>query len=348
MEDSKTTVLITGMAGFIGYHLAKKLESEGMLVYGIDNLNSYYPVQLKKDRLKDLGIPTSETTDWVSNPKASIFFKRMDLCEAQDVKALFTNNHFDTVVHLAAQPGVRLSISQPDLYFNGNIVATYNLLEAVKDKKGINLIMGSSSSVYGKQEKTPYSETDQTDSPVSLYAATKKCVEVLSHYYATQFKFNITLLRFFTVYGPWGRPDMAVYGFFSKIDKGEPIRIFNEGNLMRDFTYIDDIVLNISMLIQKGSLDSDDLFSIYNLGNESPIQLSDFIRLIEQICEKTATKEYLPMQDGDVYQTFADSTKIKQALKHNFHTPLETGLRQFYKWYMEYHKPVTKINSLSQ
>ncbi|MBO6518066.1 MAG: NAD-dependent epimerase/dehydratase family protein [Bacteroidia bacterium] len=348
MVDSRKKVLITGIAGFIGFHLAKKLVEEGMLVYGVDNINNYYPISLKEDRLIALGFKNEEASNkWLINRDETIYFQKMDLCDVEKTEELFSQHQFDVVVHLAAQPGVRLSISRPDLYFNGNIVATYNLFEVLKHHTNTRLIIGSSSSVYGKQEKTPYSETDQTDSPVSLYAATKKCVEVLAHYYAHQFGLSTTLLRFFTVYGPWGRPDMAVYGFFSKIDNGETIQVFNNGDLMRDFTYIDDIVLNIAMLIQQNNT-SDNPFAIYNLGNESPVLLSEFISLIEKIVGKTAVKEYLPMQDGDVFKTFADSSKVKAVLQHNFHTPLEVGLRKFYEWYVAYHKPTTKINSLSQ
>lgn len=344
MADSKPNVLITGIAGFIGFHLANRLVADGFQVYGVDNLNNYYSVDLKRDRLKALGISGDlPENQWLSNTDNSIRYKRMDLTDAEKTTALLSETKFETVVHLAAQPGVRLSISRPDLYFNANLVATYNLLEAAKEQKGIHLIIGSSSSVYGKQEKTPYSEDDKTDFPVSLYAATKKCVEVFAHYYSTQYQIKTTLLRFFTVYGPWGRPDMAVYGFFSKVLNDEPISLYNNGNLMRDFTYIDDIVLNISMLAQQNNSSKEQLYSIYNLGNESPTQLLEFVETIERITGKQAHKTYLPMQDGDVFQTYADSSKIKKEFNHEFHTPLETGLKKFYDWYIAYHQPVSEI-----
>ena len=346
MADYKGTILVTGMAGFIGYHLAKSLVDQGYRVYGVDNLNDYYSVDLKTDRLRDLGISGdfSENGSWFSNQTAQIHFKRLDLTDLEALKALFSEITFSAVVHLAAQPGVRLSISRPDLYLSANIIASYNLFEAAKNHPQVKLLVASSSSVYGKQEKTPYEESDQTDFPVSLYAATKKSVEVIGHYYAVQYDLDITMLRFFTVYGPWGRPDMAVYGFFDKIVNGEEISVYNHGNLQRDFTYIDDVIKVLGALVDEKTRETDAQggYQIFNIGNETPILLDKFIQLIEETTGKSARRVNLPMQDGDVYQTFSSSDKIKSALSLSFHTPLATGLRKFYQWYQQYHAESSK------
>jgi UDP-glucuronate 4-epimerase len=347
MVDSKPNVLITGIAGFIGYHLAKKLSHIGYNVYGIDNLNDYYTVQLKLDRLKDLGIGPGEGNNvWTSNENNSIHFRKADLAIESDSKNIFSENVFDAVVHLAAQPGVRKSITHPDIYFKSNLTATFNLLEQVKSTPDTRLLMASSSSVYGHSENTPYEEDHNTDKPVSLYAATKKSTEILAHYYAHQYKIDTSLLRFFTVYGPWGRPDMAVYGFFNKIMNDEVIKVFNNGELRRDFTYIDDIVDNLALLLnhrlETSSEKEDFSYEIYNIGNQSPVKLMDFISLIEEITNKTAQKELLPMQPGDVFETYADSSKIKKLLNFDYNTPLKNGLTSFYEWYMNYHGQKTK------
>lgn len=345
MADSKGNVLVTGIAGFIGYHLARKLAEEGYTVFGVDNLNDYYSVDLKKDRLRDLGFSGDlNTTDWVSSGTANIRYRYLDLTDLDSTRSVFDEHEFNFVVHLAAQPGVRLSISRPDLYINANIIASYNLFEAIKHYPQTKLLVASSSSVYGKQEKTPYSETDQTDQPASLYAATKKSVEIIGHYYAAQYNLNISMLRLFTVYGPWGRPDMAVYGFFSRILNNEPISVYNHGNLRRDFTYVGDVVEVLARLLSKKSEEtsSEGVFDIFNIGNESPILLDNFIGLIEKITEKKAERINLPMQDGDVYQTYADSNRVKSKLDITFHTPLEEGLRKFYRWYQDYHAKSSK------
>ena len=347
MADSKPKVLITGVAGFIGYHLAKKLGATGYDVYGIDNLNDYYTVRLKLDRLNDLGLGNDvELNDWETNADNSIHFRKADLSDTVDAKKVFDTTQFDAVVHLAAQPGVRMSITHPELYFKSNLTATFNLLEQVKMQPNTKLLMASSSSVYGHSQHTPYTEDQKTDEPVSLYAATKKSTEILAHYYAHQYKIDTSLLRFFTVYGPWGRPDMAVYGFFNKIMKGEEIKVFNNGDLRRDFTYIDDIVDNLALLVRNrletSTSTNETQYEVYNIGNQSPVKLLDFISLIEKITGKEAKKVNLPMQPGDVYETYADSSKIKKLLNFEYATPLESGLSAFFEWYKTYHRIETK------
>lgn len=343
MADSKPNILITGMAGFIGFHLAKKLAKSGYSVYGIDNLNSYYPVTLKMDRLKNLGITDYDnSTDWTKSETEEIYFQYVDLGNRSRLSEVFHSVNFDAVVHLAAQPGVRLSITQPDLYMNANIIGTYNLLEVAKSKPDTKLILASSSSVYGVSEDTPYKESQNTDAPVSLYAATKKSTEIIAHYYAHQYKMDTTMLRFFTVYGPWGRPDMAVYGFFQKIVNNQPISVYNNGELKRDFTYIDDIVESIEALIKSKLTNShseeDKYFHIFNIGNQEPVKLLDFISLIEMISGKTANKVMLPMQPGDVFETYSDSSNIQNELQIAFNTPLKEGLTKFYGWFENYHQ----------
>ncbi len=347
MADSKQRILITGMAGFIGYHLAKKLGREGFDVYGVDSINDYYSTKLKKDRLLDLGVAVGPTDiGWISNPNKNIHFLQADLSKSDECARVFEGDHYDALVHLAAQPGVRKSISHPAIYFQSNLVATYNLLEQLKDSPQTALLMASSSSVYGHSSDTPYTESQQTDAPVSLYAATKKSTEIIAHYYAHQYKIDTSMLRFFTVYGPWGRPDMAVYGFFDKIMNGEEIKVFNQGDLKRDFTYISDIVDNLHLLLlnrlNKTKEDTTTSYEIYNIGNQSPVKLLDFISLIEKIANKKAKKAFLPMQPGDVYETYADSNKLKQLLHFDYNTPLEKGLTKFYEWYKTYHTINTK------
>lgn len=346
MADSKPKVLITGMAGFIGFHLANKLSQSGYEVFGVDNINDYYSIQLKQDRLKKLGIQSQPTSNWTSNQSNNIHFRKLDLANPNDAAAVFSDQVYDVVVHLAAQPGVRKSITHPELYFTSNLTATFNLLEQLKLTPTTKLLMASSSSVYGHSDNTPYTEDQKTDAPVSLYAATKKSTEVIAHYYAHQYNIDTSLLRFFTVYGPWGRPDMAVYGFFNKIMKDETIKVFNHGDLRRDFTYIDDIVDNIALLVEhrlKNHKSENRIsYEVYNIGNQSPVKLVDFISLIEKITGKEAQKEFLPMQPGDVYETYADSSKIKKLLNFEYNTPLVKGLTTFFEWYKSYHKTETK------
>ena len=349
MADSKPAILITGVAGFIGFHLAENLIAEGFKVFGVDNVNNYYNTKLKYDRLQQLGFDSSkDSSNWISNADRTAEFIKADLADTNSCAEVFNHKTYDAVVHLAAQPGVRMSITHPELYFQGNLVATFNLLEQIKNTPSTKLLMASSSSVYGHSSDTPYVEDQQTDKPVSLYAATKKSTEIISHYYAHQYKIDTSLLRFFTVYGPWGRPDMAVYGFFDKIINNEEIKVFNNGDLRRDFTFISDVVDNLKKLINNRleveHSTSETRYEIYNIGNQSPVKLLDFISLIEKITEREAKKEYLPMQPGDVYETYANSDKIKKLLNFEYNTPLEKGLSAFYNWYVQYHQ--IKTNSL--
>ena len=332
-------ILITGVAGFIGYHLAKALISNGQEVFGIDNLNTYYDVQLKLDRLADLGIDTRGTgflqQELSTNNSGSLSFLQLDLCDEERLIELFTNEQFDIVVNLAAQAGVRYSIKNPKAYINANIVGFTNLLEACRENPVKHLIFASSSSVYGNQQKVPFSETDPVDHPVSLYAATKKSNELMAHTYHHLYDIPITGLRFFTVYGPWGRPDMAPFLFTQAILNDQPIKVFNHGDLLRDFTYIDDIIAGVLSIVRM-QVDRDH-FEVYNIGNNKPEKLLTFIRLLEKHLEKESIKEMYPMQEGDVYQTFADTQKLNLATGYKPQIPIETGLKKFVEWYLNYY-----------
>ncbi|PWM79674.1 MAG: NAD-dependent epimerase [Phascolarctobacterium sp.] len=321
----KKRIFITGCAGFIGYHLAKKLLSEDCKVIGIDNLNNYYDVNLKKDRLKKL--------DEFHNFE----FIEGDIAYENVINDIFKKFKFDIVVNLAAQAGVRYSIENPRSYINSNIVGFFNILEACRYNPVKHLVFASSSSVYGNQEKTPFAVTDNVDRPISLYAATKKSDELMAFTYAHLYKIPVTGLRFFTVYGPWGRPDMAYFSFTNKIYADEPIKIFNNGDMLRDFTYIDDIVHGIELLINKAPK-GEDPYKIYNIGNNKPIKLLYFIETLEKCIGKTAKKEYLPMQPGDVYQTFADISDIENDFGFKPETSIEEGLKNFADWYKHYYQ----------
>lgn len=321
----KKRVLITGIAGFIGFSLAKQLrDNTDYEIVGIDNLNNYYDVNLKKNRLSQLG---------------DIDFKQMDISDKPAISELFRDQQFDIVVNLAAQAGVRYSIDHPDVYLSSNIIGFFNILEACRTHKPAHLIYASSSSVYGNQPKTPFSETDDVSMPISLYAATKKSDELMAYTYSHLYNLRITGLRFFTVYGPWGRPDMAYYKFADAISKGETIPVFNNGDLMRDFTFIDDIVSGVIKVIEsdKGpTVDPGSTHKIYNIGNNSPVKLLDFIQVIEKALGKTSQKKFLPMQLGDVYQTFADISEIKRDFGFAPTTPIAQGIEKFIDWYQQY------------
>ena len=339
MADSKPIALITGIAGFIGYHTAKRFAAAGYLVYGVDNLSEYYSIQLKTDRLSDLGISTGfDSETWVSNNDGSINYKYHDLSDKEGTVSLFQELKPQVLIHLAAQPGVRMSITHPDVYMTANITATFNILEGLRAHPSTAALLASSSSVYGLGKEIPYHENQPTNEPVSLYAATKKSTEVIAHYYANQFNLNVLMLRFFTVYGPWGRPDMAVYKFFDRVLNNEQIDIYNYGKLRRDFTYVDDIVesiRNLAIKVTDGTI--SDNYSIVNIGNQEPVELLDFVHLIEEVTGVEAKKQLLPMQPGDVFETYADTTKLDQLTGKTFNTPLKDGLKQFYYWYQAYH-----------
>jgi len=339
-------ILVTGTAGFIGYHLAKKLLMRGDEVVGLDNINDYYDVNLKYARLNELGINKEELKDneLVSSktyPKHR--FIKANLEDSQTINNLFETEKFDAVCNLAAQAGVRYSIENPHAYIQSNIVGFMNILEACRNYGVKNLSYASSSSVYGLNSSQPFKTTDMTDTPVSLYAATKKSNELMAHTYSHLYGIATTGLRFFTVYGPWGRPDMAPMLFASAITEDRAIKVFNHGNMSRDFTYIDDIVdgvikvidaqLNNSTLKIKNST----LHKVYNIGNNSPVQLLDFIKTLETAIGKEATKNFMDMQDGDVVSTYADVSDLINDFGYKPDTSLEVGIERFVKWYREFY-----------
>ncbi|MFJ3367463.1 NAD-dependent epimerase [Pseudomonas sp. NPDC086251] len=331
-------ILVTGVAGFIGYHVTKKLIAQDHIVYGIDNLNDYYDPQLKKDRLSDLQ-QYCEKLEKSENFK----FELMDLVDAPAISSLFKENNFDRVIHLAAQAGVRYSIENPKAYIDSNIVGFLNILESCRAQKTPHLVYASSSSVYGMNSKIPFSTHDKTDNPISLYAATKKSNELMAHSYSHLFDIPTTGLRFFTVYGPWGRPDMAYFSFSKSICVGEPINVFNKGKMERDFTYIDDIVNGIVKVMDKipasqssVNTNSPARYKIYNIGNNNPITLDLFISSIENALGKKAIKNELPMQPGDVPLTYADVDDLIKDVGFKPSTNIETGMATFTDWYLTY------------
>jgi Nucleoside-diphosphate-sugar epimerases len=331
-------ILVTGAAGFIGYYLVKRLLERGDEVVGIDNINEYYDVKLKYCRLKEAGIDQEEITDRKS-VQSSLYphyrFFKIDLTEREEINKLFENERFDIVCNLAAQAGVRYSIDHPFTYIDSNIVGFANILESCRQNKVEHFVYASSSSIYGLNDKTPYSEDDQVDKPVSLYAATKKANELMAHSYSHLYHLPTTGVRFFTVYGPWGRPDMAPYLFMKSIINGNPIKVFNNGNLERDFTYIDDIIDGLEKILDAPSIDQTP-YKIYNIGNSNPVKLMDFIHAIEETTGKNAVKEYMGMQPGDVYRTYADTTHLERDFGYKPDTSIQDGINKFYKWYVEY------------
>ncbi len=333
-------ILVTGTAGFIGFHLANKLVEQGVEVVGIDNLNNYYSSELKMARLAEAGI-TREAENWhrkiASTTKANYSFARMNLEDKEQLHKLFETEKFDLVCNLAAQAGVRYSIENPQAYIDSNIVGFMNILEACRHHKIKHLVYASSSSVYGNSEKMPLSVSDSVDHPISLYAATKKSNELMAHTYSHLFGIPATGLRFFTVYGPWGRPDMAYFLFTKAILSGKPIKVFNQGDLYRDFTYIDDIVEGIIKVLQ-GAPDLTPPYKVHNIGNSSPVKLMDFIETIERALEQKAVKEFHDMQPGDVYKTYADVSALQKDYGYSPDTPLEKGIGEFVKWYKAYHQ----------
>ncbi len=333
-------ILITGAAGFIGSHAVKHYAEKGNQVVGLDNINDYYDVQLKFDRLKESGISQEQIQDhqpFTSSKYPNYRFVKADLTDKAYIDELFQNEHFDVVCNLAAQAGVRYSILNPYAYVNSNILGFLNILEACRFHPVKHLVYASSSSVYGLNEKVPYSETDKTDSPVSLYAATKKSNELMAHSYSKLYNIPTTGMRFFTVYGPWGRPDMAPFLFMDAIIKQKPIKVFNNGNLSRDFTYIDDIIKGLAAVIENKPSDPIP-FKIFNIGNGSPVQLFDFIAAIENATGKNAIKEMTEMQDGDVYQTYADTSALELEVNYKPSTPIREGINNLYEWFINYIK----------
>ena len=319
--------LITGAAGFIGFHLINRLLKRGEKIIGIDNLSPYYDVNLKKSRLNIL------------KENKNFFYKNVDISDFESLKSCFKEDKITLVCHLAAQAGVRYSLENPAEYVNTNLVGHFNILENCKIFGVKNLLYASSSSVYGGNTKIPFSEKDNVDNPVSLYAATKRSDELLSSTYSNLYKMNTIGLRFFTVYGPWGRPDMATWIFTERILNNQPIKVFNKGNMYRDFTYIDDIIEGTMSIYDFLSNTTNKVISdVYNIGNNSPVNLLDFINIIESGLGKTATKTMLPMQLGDVEKTYADITKIQTDFNFKPSTSIKLGVPKFLEWYKKYHK----------
>ena len=345
-------ILVTGSAGFIGFHLVNKLVNDDFEVVGIDNINDYYLTNLKFSRLAEAGI-SDDAANWnrkISSSKYPNYsFVRMNLEDREQIDQLFEKEKFDLVCNLAAQAGVRYSIENPHAYIQSNIVGFANILEACRHNNIQHLVYASSSSVYGNNTKMPLSVDDRVDNPVSLYAATKKSNELMAHTYSHLYGIPTTGLRFFTVYGPWGRPDMAYFSFTKNILEGNSIKVFNHGDLYRDFTYIDDIVDGITKILNKSPNFSSSQegcpkggvvapYKVYNIGNSTPVKLLDFIETIEKALGKEAAKEYHDMQPGDVYKTFADVSALQNDFGYSPNTPLEKGIGEFVKWYKSYYK----------
>lgn len=322
------TILITGGAGFIGYHLSRYLFEYDCKIIGFDNLNDYYEVQLKYDRLKEL------------EGHAGYTFIKGDLADKDALEKIFKENKPDIVVNLGAQAGVRYSIDNPDAYISSNMIGFYNILECCRHYPVEHLVYASSSSVYGANKKVPFSVEDRVDYPVSLYAATKKSNELMAHCYSKLYGIPATGLRFFTVYGPFGRPDMAYFKFAKKIMAGETIQIYNNGDMMRDFTYIDDIVKGITNILPNppAEIETGARYKVYNIGNNKPEKLMDYIETLEKHLGREAKKEFLPMQPGDVYQTYADVSDLMHDFDFKPSTSIDEGLGKFVTWFKEYYR----------
>ena len=331
-------VLVTGAAGFIGFHVAQRLLARGDTVCGVDNVNDYYSVTLKHDRLARL------------KPHENFRFHRLDLSDREATADLFGTDQFDGVVHLAAQAGVRYSLTNPEAYVDSNLVGFGNVLEGCRRQETGHLVYASSSSVYGANASMPFSVHQNVDHPLSLYAATKKANELMAHTYSHLYRLPTTGLRFFTVYGPWGRPDMALFLFTQAILEGRPIDVFNQGNMRRDFTYIDDVAEGVIRVLDQPATNNPDWsaeqpdaatstapYRVYNIGNHQPVELLRLIELIEDCLGRKAKKNLLPMQPGDVLETYANVDALVADVGFNPGTPIETGVRQFVDWYREYY-----------
>lgn len=347
-------ILVTGAAGFIGFYVCKGLLNRGDIVVGLDNINTYYDVSLKYGRLSALGIQ-QEYVGWYKFVQSNVYeqfrFIRMNLEDKQAMRMLFANEHFDKVVNLAAQAGVRYSIENPYAYVESNIDGFLNVLEGCRHYQVKHLVYASSSSVYGLNGKVPFSEKDSIAHPISLYAATKKSNELMAHTYSHLYGVPSTGLRFFTVYGPWGRPDMSPFLFADAMLHGRPIKVFNNGDMLRDFTYIDDIVEGVLRVIDHIPAPTPDWsaqapdpsssaapYKIYNIGNSHPVKLMDFIHAIEEAIARPAEKIYLPMQPGDVYQTNADTSALQSELGFKPDKPIKEGVRETIDWYRSFYQ----------
>jgi UDP-glucuronate 4-epimerase len=334
-------ILVTGAAGFIGFFVSKSLVAKGHEVVGLDNINDYYDINLKYARLNELGISRKDAEEFnvvtKSTTSNSFSFIRLALEDRENLPKLFQALNFDVVCNLAAQAGVRYSLENPEAYVDSNLVGFLNILECCRNYKIKHLVYASSSSVYGLNDKVPFKTTDQVDHPVSLYAATKKSNELMAHTYSHLYKFKCTGLRFFTVYGPWGRPDMAYFSFTENILKNKPINVYNNGELARDFTYIDDIVDGITLIIEKGFVpnsNSKSNASIYNIGRGNSVKLMDFIKTIEINLKKDAELIMMPMQAGDVFKTWADTTELTENYNYSPKVNLGDGVKMFINWYL--------------
>ncbi len=335
-------ILVTGAAGFIGYHLCEALLKRGFEVLGLDNINDYYSVDLKFDRLKQLGISRKDAEIFNETCSGTLHegkfaFVRMKLEDREALPRLFEQENIEIVCNLAAQAGVRYSLENPEAYIDSNIVGFLNLLECCRNFKIKHLVYASSSSVYGLNEKIPFSTDDNVDHPISLYAASKKSNELMAHTYSHLFDIPTTGLRFFTVYGPWGRPDMAIYLFTDAIINDRPIKVFNHGKMERDFTYVDDIVEGVARIVEKPVADRK-RYEIYNIGNNNAVRLSEFIDAIEHHIGKKAEKEMLPMQPGDVELTWADVDDLIADYNYQPNTSVNDGVREFVAWYKRYYQ----------
>ncbi len=347
-------ILVTGSAGFIGSAVCKRLLDQGHTVVGLDNINDYYNPELKNDRLEELGI-IKHSIGWYKFTRSlyneRFSFVRMNLEDTQAIQMLFANGSFDSVINLGAQAGVRYSITNPKSYIESNIDGFINILECCRHNDVKHLVYASSSSVYGLNGKVPFSEHDGISHPVSLYAATKKSNELMAHAYSKLYNLPTTGLRFFTVYGPWGRPDMSPFLFIDAILHDRAIKVFNNGDMLRDFTYIDDIVegvVRIVEVIPESNKEWDDTnpdpatspapYRVYNIGNQHPTKLMDYIKCIENAIGREAKKDFLPMQPGDVYQTYADSSALAEAIGFKPSTPLHEGIERTVAWFKEYYK----------
>lgn len=346
-------ILVTGAAGFIGFHLAKALLERGDAVIGYDNISNYYDIGLKYGRLSELGIHEKELLDFQliqSNTYKSFHFVKADLCDYDYLNQLFEREKFDCVINLAAQAGVRYSVENPQIYVDSNIQGFLNILEACRNHPVKHLVYASSSSVYGSNSKMPFSVHDNCDHPLSLYAATKKSNELMAHTYSHLFNIPTTGIRFFTVYGSWGRPDMALFLFAEAIQKGEKLRVFNHGEMERDFTYVGDVVKGVMAALDKPAKYNSDYnshnphpgsshapYKIYNIGNNAPVKLLDYIQAIEEAMGKTTEKEFLPLQPGDVEKTYADVQDLMCDFNYKPDTPLEKGIGEFVEWYKTYY-----------
>ncbi|MEH6513111.1 MAG: NAD-dependent epimerase/dehydratase family protein [Maribacter arcticus] len=338
-------ILVTGAAGFIGFFVAKSLLEKGYTVVGMDNINDYYDINLKYARLRELGIAKTGAEVFnnltQSENHAHFSFIRLALEDRKNLPELFKKQSFDVVCNLAAQAGVRNSLENPEAYVDSNIVGFLNILECCRNFEIKHLVYASSSSVYGLNDKVPFKTTDRVDHPISLYAATKKSNELMAHTYSHLYDFATTGLRFFTVYGPWGRPDMAYFSFTENILANKPINVYNNGQLARDFTYIDDIIKGLILVIEKGfkpNSESKSKASIYNIGRGKPVKLMDFINTIGTYLEKEVKLVMMPMQDGDVYTTWADTTELKKNYAYAPQIDLEIGVKNFIEWYRSYKK----------